>query len=267
MPSERRGALTLLVVSLTLAAPALADGPAGQHQWWPTTPGAEWVYQSYAGRNPERLLRWTVQYEPPLPLAGGALRVLRRLRIDSFGPLAAVQRKDAFAVDRRGVYTFLAPVGEAGQADASGAYGPRPLLPTEAALTHVDAVWRYEGWRPLPPAFQLFGLGIGPEGGLPTSGRYHVLKLEPVETPAGTFDAVQVTGIESVREVPLPDGNTLSLMLRCRRWYAPGVGLVRELIELPQARQAGQLVTELSELRGLPAAQLAAAAQQDADHG
>lgn len=67
-----------------------------------------------------------------------------------------------------------------------------------------------------------------PPGREPLRWRTTVGGAEAVKTPAGTFQAISV---ESAFYRRTADGGRGELRSRAKKWFAPGVGLVREVIE------------------------------------
>ena len=235
---RRRLAISLVV----FAAAALAEP---RHDYFPVAAEARMEYQSHAAFNDEAL-QWTVRPLRSEAVGERVATVELRTETGFYGERRPVQRNDRFVIEPRGVFL----------AQREGNYGPLPLLPGAEKLARVDAVWRFDGERPLPFGFFLLRSLVGDLAQpVPTSGRYHVLNHEAVETAAGTFpEAVQVVAIERVR-ITLTHGEELDLMLRCRRWYARGVGLVKELIEFTDYPRLGRLSTELRGYEGLTPAQ------------
>lgn len=230
-----------LILVFGIVGRSTAEGNA----FFPAQVGMRLTYVTSNSKEPDKSLRWELSFRRTDSLAPDAERItLRALvnRLETNGqPLT---REEHYAAGQQGVFTFDPD-------SAEERYGPTPLLPGPEQLNRVDTVWRYRGFRPRPLALGLFGLLGAPETPVPTEGHYHVLAVAPLTTKAGTFKgAVQVTGIESF-DVALDAEHSLNMLLRCRRWYVRGVGLVREQFEFLDFPVLGLTTTDLVAYTGV----------------
>ncbi len=211
--------------------------------------GAKRVYESSSSIIEGRVVRWETTRHASITLPQGGRQVSLRTagQGTAFWP---PPRIEPLVDEPRGLFTNSStskPIDPM-------LYGPRPLLPADADLARPDTVWVYEGQRPVPFAFAAIMLAVQNPDAIPLSGRYHVLNVGTLDTPAGSFaQAVQVTGIERL-EVALTEAAYEHTLLRTRRWYVPGVGLAKEVIEFPQYPMLGRVTTVLSSYIGLRAA-------------
>ncbi|MCC7494404.1 MAG: hypothetical protein IT204_18750 [Fimbriimonadaceae bacterium] len=232
----RRGWLLVMLLAPALRA---ADTPHGYAPW---QAGVVLRYQTRTSLQENALLPWSVSYLKSEPAAGGHLVTLRAAAA-RLTPRGNLQRDEVWLLDPRGLF---APGG------SDGSWGPRYFLPPAAELQVADCVWQFEGRRALPFALHLLGLANGGDQPVATGGRYHVLRSAPLETAVGQLAGVlQVTCVERVamrllRPEPEP------VLLRVRRFYAPGLGLVREWLEFLDFPRLGTLQTELVGYEGLP---------------
>lgn len=208
--------------------------------------GAMRVYESRSTVLPERVVSWQAQYFSSLDLPDGSRQVT--LKTAATGSVVwPPARNEVFVLDPRGLYT---PNSTTDPPDPTE-YGPTALLAAQPELQRLDHVWRYEGKRAVPFSFTVLMLTARNMDPVATSGRYHVLSIGPLETPAGAFPtAVQVAGVE---RLALNLGDLLSdeVLLRCRRWYVRGIGLVQEALEFPSYPSLGRLTTVLTSHPGL----------------
>ena len=186
-------------------------------------------------------LQWFVTHlktvDGPADTEKVTLRILARGWQDG-QPLG---REESFLCDDRGI--FVAP-------EAGDGFGPDALLPGVNKLSRPDSVWSFDGTRQIPFALHLLGLGQRNPGMLPTSGLYHVLGHQPLETAAGSFaDAVQVTAIEQVT-MRLLGQEPEEVLFRARRFYVRDLGLVREQLSFLDYPRLGVLTTELDTYKG-----------------
>ena len=134
-----------------------------------------------------------------------------------------VQKKDGATIVSVGQLAFGKPewvkdviVSDAGvfekKAGSAAHKKPLPLLELPAKAGDVKEI----DWSGPPP------------GKEPLKWRKTVGSAEAVKTPAGTFHAISV---ESAFYRKTEDGGRGELRCREKKWFAPGVGLVREVIE------------------------------------
>ncbi len=208
--------------------------------------GALRVYESRSTVLPERLVTWQTQFFSSLDLPDGSRQVT--LKTGTTGSVVwPPSRNEVYVLDPRGLFT---PSSTTDPPDPTE-YGPTALLAAQPELQHVDHVWRFEGKRQVPFSFTVLMLTARNMDPVATSGRYHVLSIGPLETPAGSFaTAVQVAGVERIA-LNLGDLLNDEVLLRCRRWYVRGVGLVQELLEFPSYPSLGRLTTVLTSHPGL----------------
>lgn len=107
-------------------------------------------------------------------------------------------------------------VNDAGVFEKKAGSGPlkKPLAVLELPAKAGDV--KEIDWRGPPPEKA------------PLKWRTTVGDVENVKTPAGTFRAISV---ESAFYRKTEDGGRGELQCRSKKWFAPGVGLVREVIE------------------------------------
>lgn len=220
----------------------LSCGHAAQlAPYLPNAVGSRLSYRTTTTLDPQVRLNWDLNVLKVEDLADGAERVTLRARAGLTVDGEAVAREEALVRESRGVFSD----------GADGDWGPAPLLLAAPELEQADAVWSYEGRRPLPFALAVLRLLRKNDGPVAASGHYHVLNLSPVEVPAGNYPrAVQVTGVEQV-QLALRGDRPEPVMLRSRRWYVRGLGLVRELVEFAEYPSLGRLTTELTSFAGL----------------
>lgn len=232
------------LIGLMLVAVA-AQAEDEVHRYYPLQPGARLTYLTTSTLAENVALAWELSYLRGSALAdGGEQLQVRYYAMRGAGGKAAL-RHERLVREPRGVFT---PRGAGAQTDG---YGPWPLIPAVDRLERIDTVWRYEGQRHLPFAMLILDLTSPSDTPVATQGRYHVLNRQQLETRLGTFaGAVQVTGVERV-EVTLRPGETLPLLLRCRRHYIAGLGLAREEIAFLDYPRLGQLTTELVSYTGI----------------
>jgi hypothetical protein len=234
----------LRIIFVLLAVGGGARG-VGLTAYEPLSGHARRSYQSTTTLSPEIHFTFDLRLQDTAALPDGAQRLTVGLRSGPwYGGLPA-ERAETWIREPGGLFTPHA-VG-------STEWGPTVLLPAAPELRQPDHVWHYEGLRPLPFAFGMFGwLGRNPDP-VPTSGVYHVLGREELQTPAGTFaQALQVAGVERT-SFAVHEGQVEDVLLRCRRWYVPGIGLACEVIEFLDYGNLGRLTTELTSFEGLTA--------------
>jgi len=219
----RRGLALVFVAMCACSAralsPLMAYEPLGADA---ARTGALRLYESRSTVLPDRIVNWQSQYFSSLDLPDGSRQVT--LKTAATGSVVwPPARNEVYVLDPRGMFT---PTSTTDPPDPTE-YGPTALLAAQPELQRVDHVWRYEGQRAVPFSFTVLMLTARNMDPVPTSGRYHVLAIGPLETPAGTFaNAVQVAGVERLA-LNLGDLLNDDVLLRCRRWYVRGIGLVQ----------------------------------------
>lgn len=238
------GRLTTVLWCGLLAALGNASAEEATHAYFPTDAQMRLSYAARTTLDENAVLRWDVTLLRTAPLEGGARRVQFRVLASSWESGRPVGREELYVIDPRGVYTPAEDNTDAG-------YGPFALLPSADALARPDTVWHYIGRRPRPMALRLLGLLGRADTLAPTEGHYHVLSIGPLETAAGTFErAVQVAGVETL-DVQLEPGRSMNVLLRCRRWYVAGIGLVGEDFAFLDFPAMGVTSTELTAYEGV----------------
>ncbi len=234
MPGMRR--LSLIVLVWLAVAPL-----RGQTLYFPVADGCRLSYLSRSGMQEDVTLHWDMSHLRTVPLAEGGDRLSYTVRSAGFDG-RGWQRQERYVRNGAGIFAVSAE-GEAED------YGPQPILPNDGRLEQVDALWRFAGVRQLPVGFRLLGLMRTADREAYWEVHYHVLKAEPVETPAGRFNqSVEVTVVGRI-EVGLPTMQWL--LVRGRQWYVPGIGLVKELIQFIDVPALGTMSTELTSYSGL----------------
>ncbi|MBI2299965.1 MAG: hypothetical protein HYU66_13665 [Armatimonadetes bacterium] len=235
--AARIGWLLLLIGGCGYAA----DG----NDFYPARTGMRLTYVATSSLSVTDSLRWELSFQKSTEVPPDAAQITVRVSAGRLDPTGRpLTREERYVADQRGMYTLDPDVADAG-------YGPRPLLPAPDRLGSVDTVWSYKGFRWRPMALGLFNM-LGPPG-VPaaTEGHYHVLAVAPLTTQAGTFKgAVQVAGVEAF-DAPIDADHSLRMLLRCRRWYVRGVGLVREQFEFLDYPGLGLTTTELVAYTGV----------------
>ncbi|MBI5834028.1 MAG: hypothetical protein HZB16_17175 [Armatimonadetes bacterium] len=208
--------------------------------------GARRTYESRSSVLPERVVQWQSQFFSSLDLPDGSRQVT--LKTSATGSVVwPPARNEVYVLDPRGLYT---PSSATDPPDPTE-YGPTALLAAQPELQRLDHVWRFEGRRVVPFSFTVLMLTARNMDPVAMSARYHVLSIGPLETPTETFpSAVQVAGVE---RVALNLGELLNddVLVRCRRWYVRGIGLVQEALEFPSYPSLGRLTTVLTSHPGL----------------
>lgn len=230
----------LVLLTFTTAIPAATD-----HAYFPLEDGVRLSYVTRTTLKDDVALHWTLAHVKTSEGPADSERVVVKLLANRWAEGQPLQRQEQFLLDPRGLFTPELEDGE-----ETGHYGPHPLLVSGKELEQEDEVWRYRGDRPLPFAIHLLGLVRNEDEPVATEGRYHVLELTPIETPAGRFEnAVEVTAIEKVQMVllrPEPE----DVLLRSRRFYVRGLGLVHESLQFLDLPRLGSLVTQLTGYEG-----------------
>ncbi len=219
-------------------------GAATPHAYWPYATGVRLRYETRTTLQTDAVLHWSAGFKQAVEGPPGGQVVTVRLSANRWAEGQPVARDEQYLIDPRGWFTPW-------EADGDQDYGPRPLLPSAGELGAVDTLWHYEGSRHLPFALHLLGLIRDADVPQPAGGSYHVLSVGPLVTAVGDFpQAVQVTGIE---RVPLRLLNPAPeiVVFRARRWYVPGLGLVREGLECLDLPRLGRLTTELVGYEGV----------------
>lgn len=227
----------MLVLVLGAAVARAETAGATVNAYYPLAGGMRLQYLTRSSLDNRATLTWSVTHQRTTAGPEAAEVVWVKSLASRWRRGQPVQREEHYLREERGVFTPAE--------DDAESYGPRYLLPPEDDLV-ADAVWVYAGLRAIPFAFHLLGLVRNNDLPVPTSGRYHVLDVAPLATPAAEFQAAcQVTGIERLT-IPVLKPEPEDVLLRCRRFYVKGLGLVREDLEFLDMPRLGALTTELT---------------------
>lgn len=180
-----------VLLGLTVAAPLPKD--TAKEPYYPTKKGTTWIYR--VNEQEETFVVTDVQKKDGATIVSVGQIVLGTLD----GP------KDVIVSDA-GVFEIKPSYASRDKKK------PRPILELPAKAGDVKEI-DWSGPRP---------------GKVPLLWRKTVGAEEAVKTPAGTFEAISV---EDAFYLKTKDGGRGELQCRGKKWFAPGVGLVREVIE------------------------------------
>lgn len=241
MNGRLRWLLALPVLATTLASAAALE-PEG-HAWFPLAKGSRRSYVARSTLDPSAALHYEVTVLRATEAAEGGVRAVAKVLAHRWESGQPLYREEHYLADRRGVFMLSG-------ADEAPAVACQ-VLPSESEVDRFETAWDYRGLRPRPMSLRLLGLQGQADTPSAAQGIYHVLSVGPLETEAAPFKrAVQVAGVEEV-EAHLGGGRVVNVLLRMRRWYVRGVGLVREQYEFLDYPSMGITYTELTGYTGL----------------